>query len=218
MEVQVDTTHYDFLKYVDNNRWNSYYQQIIEVLNCQENCKNVLYIGMGDGIVTDILKKTGKNVKTLDFDKALKPDYVGSVTEIKKALKKDWNKFDVILCCQVLEHIPFSEFDNTIKQLAECTKKRLIISLPNANKKITFSVTGLRPLGNRKKLLLIKRHMKENWDIDRDGNHEHYWEIDAKGCPTQKEIVKILKSHIPRLGYYTLFENPYHMFFVLDKG
>lgn len=214
MKVQVEKAHYDFAKYVSNDRWNSYYQQIIETLGCKD-CKNVLYVGMGDGIVTDVLKKAGKNVKNLDFDKALKPDYVGSVTEIKKALKKDWNKFDVILCCQVLEHVPYSEFEKTVEQLAECAQKRLIISLPNANRKVRLYLSGIK--GTHKKLFLIKRHFKENWDLEKDGSGEHYWEIDAKGCPTQQDIVEVLRKYIPRLGYYTLFDNPYHMFFVMDK-
>ena len=215
MEVQVDISHYDFKKYVNHGRWNSYYQQIIEALECEG--KNILYIGAGDGIVTDILKKSGKNVKILDFDKNLKPDYVGSVTEIKKVLDKDWNKFDVIMCCQVLEHIPFSEFENTIKQLSECAQKRLIISLPNNNRKYRFFIHLPKPINERKVILLIRHRFGKNWDINDQGFGEHYWEIDAKGCPKRKDIIKVLKKYIPKLKFYTLFENAYHMFFILEK-
>ncbi|MBQ3292949.1 methyltransferase domain-containing protein [Candidatus Saccharibacteria bacterium] len=213
MKVQVDTTHYNFLKYVDQNRWNSYYQQIFEALNCKG--KNILYIGAGDSVVTDVLKKYGKNVKTLDFDKNLKPDYVGSVTDVKNVLGKD--KFDVIMCCQVLEHIPFSKFETTIKQLSEYTKEKLILSLPNNNRKYLFSFQLPRPLGKRKKIVLIKRHFAEPWDINKHGGKEHYWEIDAKACPTRKEIKNIVKKYFLSLKFYTLFENPYHMFFILEK-
>jgi len=215
MEVQVDTSHYDFKKYVKHNRWNSYYQQIIETLNCEG--KNVLYVGAGDGIVTDTLKKAGKNVKTLDFDKNLKPDYIGSVTDIKKALGKDWNKFDIILICQVLEHIPFKEFENTVKQLAECAQKRLIISLPNNNRKYRFFVNLPRPIGKRESVILIRHRFGKKWDINDQGCGEHYWEIDAKGCPKRKEIAKILKKYTKNLKYYALFNNPYHIFYILDK-
>ena len=210
MKVQVETSHYNFPNYVNQDRWDSYYQQIFEASKCKG--KNILYIGTGDGIVVDILRKIGKNVKTLDFDKNLKPDYVGSVTEIKKILGKD--KFDVILCCQVLEHIPYSEFENIIKQLSECTQKRLIISLPNCYRKARFYIDIKHTY---KKLFLLKRHSKEPWDLKKDGNGEHYWEIGGKGCPTQKDIIRILKKYIPRLNCYTLFDNPYHMFFVIDK-
>lgn len=212
MDVQVDTAHYDFLNYVKQDRWNSYYQQIFEALNCKG--KSILYIGAGDGIVTDILRKCGKNVKTLDFDKNLKPDYIGSVTDIKKVLGKD--KFDVILCCQVLEHIPFSEFENTIKQLSEYTKEKLILSLPNRNKRYRFAFT-IPKIGYYQKVLLCKKHFSEQWNIDKQGHGEHYWEIDAKGCPTRKKIRNIVKKYFSSLKFYTLFENPYHMFFILEK-
>lgn len=212
MKVQVDTSHYDFLSYVKQGRWNSYYQQIFEVLNCDG--KDVLYIGAGDGIVTEILKKYGKNVKTLDFDKNLKPDYVGSVTDIKKILGK--NKFDVIICCQVLEHIPFSEFENTIKQLCKCSKEALILSLPNHNRRISFSFS-IPKIKTHKKVLLFKNHLTKPWDINKNGFGEHYWEIDAKGCPTRKTIKNIVKKYFASLNFYTLFENPYHMFFILKK-
>lgn len=213
MKVQVDTSHYDFLSYVHQDRWNSYYQQITETLNCEGN--DILYIGAGDSIVTDVLKKCGKNVKIFDFDKNLKPDYLGSVTEIKKILKN--KKFDVILCCQVLEHIPFSKFENTVKQLSECTKEKLILSLPNNNRKWQLYFQLPRPLGKHKKSFLIRHHFSEPWDINKQGNGEHYWEIDAKGCPTRKKIKDITKRYFKNLKFYTLFENPYHMFFILTK-
>ena len=213
MEVQVETSHYDFSNYVNQDRWNSYYQQIFEASKCKG--KNILYIGTGDGIVVDVLRKIGKNVKTLDFDKNLKPDYVGSVTEIKKILGKD--KFDVILCCQVLEHIPYPEFENIIKQFSECTKEKLILSLPNNNRKISFAISAPKPIKNRKKLLLFKHRFAKNWDINNQGYGEHYWEIDAKGCPTKKEIKNIIRKYFSKLNFYTLFENPYHMFFILEK-
>ena len=215
MEVQVETSHYVFSNYVNQDRWNSYYQQIFEASKCKG--KNILYIGTGDGIVVDVLRKIGKNVKTLDFDKALKPDYVGSVTKIKEILAKDWKKFDVILRCQVLEHLPFSEFEKSVKQDAECAKQRLIISLPNNNRKYRIFMHLPRPIGKHKGTLLIRRHFTKKWDINNQGNGEHYWEIDAKGCPKRKDIAKILKKYAKKLKFYTLFENPYHIFFILDK-
>ena len=215
MNIQVDTTHYNFLNYVHRDRWNSYYQQITEALNCKG--KNVLYIGAGDGIVTDILKKSGKNVKTLDFDKNLNPDYIGSVTEIKKVLGKDWQKFDVIMCCQVLEHVPFDQFEKTIQQLSECAQEKLILSLPNSNRRYFLSFCAPRPLGKHRKVFLVKHYFAKPWDINEQGSKEHYWEIDANGCPTRKEIKSIVKKYFSSLKFYTLFENPYHMFFILKK-
>ena len=121
------------------------------------------------------------------------------------------------MCCQVLEHIPFSEFENTIKQLSECTKEKLILSLPNNNRKYLLSFQLPRPLGTHKKTLLIRHRFAKPWDINKQGGGEHYWEVDAKNCPTRKEIKNIVKRYFSKLNFYTLYENPYHMFFVLEK-
>ena len=212
MDVQVDKTHYQFESYVKLPRWDSYYHQIAEALACKG--KDVLYIGLGDNIVVDTLKKFGKNVKTLDLDPALKPDYVGSVTDLVKVLGRDAQKFDVIICAEVLEHIPYEMFEPTIKQLAACAKEKLILSLPNHRKHFRISIS--KPL-NIRKAFSIKRPFDQPWDINKQGKGEHYWEIDAKGCASAKEVTATLKKYFHLEKTFIPFENTYHMFFILAK-
>ena len=61
----------------------SYYYQIKEAV-CAE-CKSILVIGKGDGIIPAILNEIfrGREVKidTFDFDPSLHPTYVGNVRE-----------------------------------------------------------------------------------------------------------------------------------------
>lgn len=211
MNKQVGTKHYNFDKYVSLKRWDSYYYQIKESLNTKG--KEILLIGKGDGIVVEILKFYGKNVTVLDFDKDLKPDIVGSVTKLDELLTK---KYDVIVCCQVLEHIPFDEFENIIKQISDYTKEKFILSLPNDHYWWEF---GFRvPILDRKRLLIPMRFFwRRKWDMDKYGFGEHYWEIDAEKQWKKKKIISILKKYFNLESAYIVKEHPYHMFFIMNN-
>lgn len=210
-EVQVNKEHYDFNNYVSLKRWASYYYQIKEVLNCKGN--DILFIGVGDGIVVNMLKYLGKNVITLDFDKKLKPDIVGSVVNLDTLLNR---KYDVIVCCQVLEHLPFENFKSIIQNIANHTKEKLILSLPNSHYWSEFSFR--LPIIDKKTILIpIRFFWRRTWDIDKHGFGEHYWEIDATKQWRSKKIKNILKEYFTLEKSYVLKEHPYHMFFILKK-
>ena len=212
MKVQVEKTHYDFDKYVDIGRWNSYYYQIAKTM--EQSGDDVLVVGAGDAIVVDVLKKFGKNVDTFDFDKALEPDIVGSVTEIDEVVKK---KYDVVLCCQVLEHIPFDKFSDTVRRIKTVLKPSgcFILSLPNHS--IGFKMDVKIPKMPRiEKVGVIKRPFRKVWDLQKDGKGEHYWEINTKGCE-EKKVKRILGEYYSIAERFIPMNNLYHIFYVLKK-
>ena len=195
-----------FSRYVSKRRWVSYWHQVDEVIKSNPN--SLLIIGKGDGIVGDILKKEGINVITFDFDSELNPDFLGNVIEIKSVLKAQ--TFDTILCCEVLEHIPFDHFEEIIRQLNELTKKYLVLSLP-----LYFWEMKLTLKIHRKSLvnfhLIIPRFTKRPPVRER----EHYWEI-GRGH-SFKEVKLILEKYFTITKNYAVKEQPYHMFFCLEK-
>ena len=71
-EKQVDASHYNFEDYVTWERWQSYYTQLRFVL--RQKPKSILVVGAGDGLVANMLKSLGLNVKTVDIDPELNPD------------------------------------------------------------------------------------------------------------------------------------------------
>lgn len=208
MKAQVNKTHYEYENYMNIARWNSYFCQIDETMKCDG--KEVLYIGSEDRVVVDTLEKYGKDVKTLDLAEDLKPDFLGSVTEIDKVLKGE--TFDVVVCSQVLEHIPFEMFESTISKMEKVVKEKLILSLPNRNKYARVMISGM---GER--MIKRRRRSEEVWDINNQGKGEHYWEIDAKGCATRKEVEQILEKYFKLEKFFIPFNNTYHMFFILRK-
>ena len=211
MDIQVSKSHYDFDEYVNLKRWNSYYYQIYEIMHSKYD--DILIIGNGDGIVANLLKMFNKKITILDFDENLKPDIVGSVTDIDKLLKK---KYDIIVCCQVLEHIPFENFEPVIELFSRYASNKVIISLPNCRYWYNINIT-LPLLREKKFLFSFKKIFRNSWDINKQGFGEHYWEIDGLRQWKKKNIEKILKKYFELEKFYVVKENPYHMFFILDK-
>jgi 2-polyprenyl-3-methyl-5-hydroxy-6-metoxy-1,4-benzoquinol methylase len=203
--LQVDAnSHYKFSSYVTIARWNSYWHQIKEVTAF--NPKNILIIGAGDDIVGKILAmQEGIDVYTFDFDEALQPDFIGNITEIDTVLQG--KHFDIILCCQVLEHLPYEKFEDILQKIKRVATI-VIISLPYSP--IYFMINiKMSYIGTKAITINIHRFYKNiKW------NGEHYWEIGRKGY-TKRRIKKSIRKffHIEKCFIATY--NHYHIFFVL---
>lgn len=209
-KMQVKKEHYSFGRYVDESRWMSYYHQINEAL--LSGCKSILIIGKGDGIVPAILKQllnnTEHKVDTFDFDQELLPTYCGDIRDIRSIVSQ---KYDCIMCCQVLEHLEKKYFEEIIKELYFLSNSRLILSLPVH--KFSFSIILDFPKFHHKVLnIVIQRLWKKNmvW------KGEHYWEIGIKGS-RKKDILKLLSQYFVIRREYMVPENTYHWFAILDK-
>ncbi|MBU0580165.1 MAG: methyltransferase domain-containing protein [Candidatus Margulisbacteria bacterium] len=194
---------YSFKNYVSLDRWVSYFHQINEVSKL--NLENLLIIGKGDGIVGEILIKQRKKVKTLDMDSDLKPDIVASVEK----MPLDENSFDIILCAEVLEHLPFEKFEQCLFELKRATKKYVVLSLPHFGPpvKLSFKIPLIKE---------IKLAFKIPFLIKHKFNKEHYWEIGKRGYSTLK-IRKIIKRYFKIQREFVPFENQYHHFYILEK-
>ena len=211
-DVQVKKEHYRFSNYVSYKRWVSFYSQVFEGLDTEG--KDILYIGVGDKTVVNILKSFGKNVTTFDFDSNLKPDICGSITDIDEILTK---KYDTIICCQVLEHIPFDLFESTLKKLSKCFNERLILSLPNNDRWLKINL--VLPKINIQAKKRCKKLFQKKWDINKQGFKEHYWEIDIKGKEySKKNIDNIIGKYFKIKKSFVSYENTYHDFYILEKN
>jgi predicted SAM-dependent methyltransferase len=199
---KIPKEHY-FKGYDTKERWISYWHQISEVLETGK--KNVLEVGKGNGAISDYLKKRGINITTVDIDPNLNPDYTCSVTELTKNFPP--NSFDVILCAEVLEHLPFQFFEKAVDELYSITKDYVIISLPYCGHNIRF-LFEVSVIGGKSFKLKIPQSYKHN-------NPEHYWEIGTE--QTIKEVLTIMEKRFKITKNYLPMENMYHNFFVLRK-
>lgn len=205
-KIQVESGHYYNSKYVTKQRWISYWYQINEILIKSPN--NVLEIGVGNGTVSDYLKKLNINITTCDFDKSLKPDVVA---DVKNLPFKD-SSFDLVLCAEVLEHLPLKDLASALKEIRRVTKKTTILSLPHFTLTDIYFGFKIIPYLPKKELTF-----KIDFPVKHKFVGEHYWEIGKKGTSLNFIKNKITTSGFSIDNCYFPKENPRHQFFVLTK-
>lgn len=196
-QVQVSAEHYDFEKYDDRERWMSYWHQIRAVLAVRP--KRVLEIGPGSGVFRSYLQRAGVEVRTLDIDPGRDVDFVADVTKLDATLPAG-ETFDAICAFQILEHIPFAEFEHALAGLAKRSRAHVFISLPYRGLRIRWAFWWgdyMLTLGHK---FMLPWHHKPI--------PEHYWEL---GYPyTAGKITKILRRHFTVESRGFVRENPYH--------
>jgi len=193
------------LKYNSKSRWLSYWYQISETMEVSP--ANVLVIGKGSGIAESSIKyfSNGKtNVITVDINNAINPDVAGDVTQLPFAS----DSFDVAICCQVLEHIPFNKFSTALCELHRVAKKRVIISLPHKRKyfKLSYHVPFLK-----ERTIIIKHP----FTVKNCNSKQHYWEI-CRGV-SRKEVIKHCTGYFDIEKEFLNEINCNHRFFVLKR-
>jgi ubiquinone/menaquinone biosynthesis C-methylase UbiE len=192
--------------YDTKERFCSYWHQIAEVLSL--NATQVLEIGVGNAFASNYLKDKGLDVTTLDIEHTLNPLVVASVLAIP--FPKD--SFEVVTCYEVLEHLPYKDFNPALKELARVSQRYVIISLPDVTTtyRINIELPRIKPI---KKLV--------SHPFPRPANHTfdgyHYWEIGKKQYPFAKIQKDIKLSSLKILKSYRVFEFYYHRFFLLEK-
>ena len=204
MEPQVDKSHYDFSRYAFEGRFVSYYWQLKEALSLSPG--SVVEVGVGDRVFGDFLKNnTDISYRSVDVAEDLKPDVVGSIT----ALPLPDKSADVACAFEVLEHLPFEDFDTALGELARVSKRNVLISLPHFGPAVKFllKVPLLPEMQIAFKLPFPKKHVF---------NGQHYWEIGKRGYPLSR-IRAALRKHFVVRKEFLPFESQYHHFFVLEK-
>ncbi len=216
---QVDASFYWGDSYDKKEQFISYWHQINEVLTLEPH--KLLEVGVGQGFVSRYLIEKGIEVTTIDIDERLNPDYVGSVTCMPFAD----NYFEAVLCCEVLEHLPFEELRSALSEISRVTSKHAIISLPDSSyyfgvclqlflfgefrKLISLPWGGLR---DRAKTLLSRKQKRAGLE------GVHYWEIGKAGLSLHRLICVFDSAGFSLKKNYRVFENPYHRFFILEKS
>lgn len=149
----------------------------------------------------------GLSIETLDVDPELKPDHVGSATQMP--LGDD--SYDIVCAFQMLEHLPYEKSLQAFSEMARVSRRHVIVSLPDA-KPMWRYLFHLPKFGTRD--FLVPRPAHQPLEHKFDG--EHYWEINKKGYDLARvgkdlgEVCKLLKT-------YRVLENPYHRFFIFEK-
>lgn len=194
--------------YFRDGRIHSYAHQIETVVALKPS--RILEIGQGPGMVAAALRSLGIDVVTLDAQAELDPNLVGSVTQIPAPDKS----FDVSLCCQVLEHLPFEKFVSALTELRRVTRHGLVLSLPDVSP--YFYVK-----------LLLPKSIQFNWEFSRPrlriptlpslgtDRFGHLWEIGYKETTLREVLASIRFSDWEIVRTWRVPEKTWHRFFLL---
>lgn len=90
--------------------------------------KSAIEIGLGNGFVSTYLRRAGLPIITADINPALEPDICAPLAEVRSHIDEP---ADLVICCEVLEHMPLSELDANLDHL-NSLGDRLFLTLPNS--------------------------------------------------------------------------------------
>ena len=177
---------------------------------CYSGCTNILEVGIGKGLLKHFLKPFPQiNHTGIDIATDLNPDVVGSVTEMP--FKN--NQFDMVMCGQVLEHLPFSLFPKALSEIRRVSSHKAIISLPDKRRHFGFAIC-------------FARYGWKNfeWNPARLKNllrtfeftGSHYWEIGCKNSTNGKNISCMKNTGFVIEQQYRLQKHAWHCFFLLN--
>jgi hypothetical protein len=204
--IQVDSGKYSDPGYLNLNRWSTYSLIVRQIIKLKP--KKVLEIGPGNHMVSTILKKMDLEVKTLDFDSRLSPDYVCDIMDHEKF---PMEKFDCIIASQVFEHIGYFHYLEALKNLRNSTDY-LLLTLPYTSKhSVFFHFSGQLPIIERFSFswkFIFKK-------IDHQFDGQHYWEIGKKKFGMKRIRKDILDTGWQIAKRFINPQNPYHYFFIL---
>jgi len=194
------------MAYDSKKRFISYWHQIYEIIKLEP--EKVLEIGIGNGFVSQYLKKRNLKIITLDIDEKLNPDKVGSVLNIPFAE----NSFEVVACYEVLEHLPYEKFFKAISEIFRVSKSYSVLSLPDKSRLCSLYLQ-IHKTVIFKNLLGLARISVPIHKFD----GEHCWEIGKAGYPLEKITIDIQRTGFKIGKTYRIFENPEHRLFILRK-
>jgi SAM-dependent methyltransferase len=204
-------SHYDGT-YQSEGRWLSYVRQLSLAKDLAPG--RVLEVGVGPGSLRAIFAIAHSDCEFvgLDIRTDLSTDVCGDVRHLPFADRA----FDVVYCCQVLEHLPYESFVEALTELRRVTAKRLVLSLPDDGLFFYARIRGLR------------RILPWLWDgfslpnlrpatIDVREHGQHFWEVGRRGYPAARIRRDADHPEFRRAQEFRMVERPYWHFYVYDR-
>lgn len=203
---QVEPTHYHGSTYDSKARYACYWHQIDAVM--RRNPRRVLEVGIGNGFVSRALRANGIDVETLDFDPQLLPRVAGSASALPFAT----GAFDLVLCCQVLEHLPIEQAMAALHEFGRVSTGSIVISVPD----VTPRVRLLIPVPGRRELELVVRNPFRSRRTSVSEPRQHRWELGTRQLPPAMFRQVLGRTGLQINREYCVFEQPYYHFFELE--
>lgn len=198
---KIDGSGYCTHEYLSPSRMSSYGHQYS--LAMKSKGASFLNVGSGNDFLNHLLTRQGKFVVDFDLNYSTKPIVCGKLP----FLPFYNSSFDIVLCFQMLEHLPVSLLPTCLTEFARVGTKYVIISLPDVTyrgyekiKHFTYKVTKHPQVWKKYEIPQI--------------DFEHEWEIGI-GDVDEETVLKCVEND--QLSLVHQFRNDlnlYHHFFV----
>ncbi len=199
---------YNSLRYSNKKRIFSYAHQLSCVID--EGGQDILEIGPGPGIVTAMLRHLNFNVTTVDVNPEVNADVESDIMNMPFEEKS----FDTVLCCQVLEHLPFRDFAKAVRLIKRVSRRSAIISLPDATRHIDLFL-NLPKIGNVSRSFHYSPGRKNTGAYMKELGH--YWEIGYDGIDINTVTRRMEHGGWRLIKTWRVNELPWHRFCVLRR-
>ena len=159
--------------------------------------KIVLEIGAGSEIVKNCVKGLVEDYRVMDINEKLKPDILSDMRDFRPELKE---KFDCLVCAEVLEHMPFRDLEKNLKNIHQylANSGKALITIPHRRARILI----ITPFSYQKPLIITlpgwlksspksfyRQFIKRKIWID----PHHCWEI-GDGKIKKKDVENVFKK------------------------
>jgi ubiquinone/menaquinone biosynthesis C-methylase UbiE len=97
-----------------------------------KDADSLLEVGCGEGRIINTLQNQYEKIFGMDIsDEALKHVETPKIKGRIENIPFPDNSFDIVLCCEVLEHLPSPIYEKALKEIQRVSKKYILISVPN---------------------------------------------------------------------------------------
>lgn len=97
-----------------------------------DGVSSVLEVGCGDGRIINSLINKYPDICGLDIsNEALKQVKAPKMKGTLEKLPFSDNSYDIVICCEVLEHLPYNIYEKALKEIERVAKDYILISVPN---------------------------------------------------------------------------------------
>lgn len=198
--------------YFSKKQWGEYAFQVRTVYECAKELKSptILEIGKGSGVVSSVLRNMGYLVDTMDINENLEPTFVENISEISAQKIKEIHKYDIVLCAEVLEHLPFDLFEPSICNISKLLNRggRLILTIPWGKYVIPlcFQIWKLKLQGFVRTPVPRKRKTEA-----------HFWEVDFTKDSTQSMIMERITKYFEILKFGAVLPEKVHEVYICRK-
>lgn len=143
--------------------------------------KRVLEVGPYLGFVTALLDNAGYEVTTLDVcpRRFVRPAVPHIQADLTRVSAEELEGFDVILCCEMLEHLPWERAAAVLHTFRRSGARFLVTSVPYEGLQLHFLLdVNLHRFQQR---FAFRKGRSLRRFSPPEGSSEHYWEIGYRG-------------------------------------